>query len=58
METISKLVTLPGVTVVGKIVLPAKKNASRNVGKKRSFKLFNGGSTLGEQFKKQGIKFA
>lgn len=42
---ISNTVTLPGVTVVGKIKL-AKKN---------NFKHFNGGATIGEMMKAKGI---
>jgi hypothetical protein len=55
METISNLVTLPGVTVLGKIDLSNKKNAGTKPAKKY-FKPFNGGSTLGERMKAAGIR--
>jgi hypothetical protein len=42
-----------GLTVVGKINLSTKKNAT-NVAKKH-FKFFSGGATLGEIFKAQNI---
>lgn len=54
MKTISNLVTLPGVTIVGKVALPTKKNTGQKPVKKY-FKPFNGGSTLGERLKAAGI---
>lgn len=44
---ISNLVTLPGVTIIGKITLPKKK---------KNFKPFSGGATIGERLKFQGAK--
>lgn len=55
MGTIENIkVTLPGVIVVGKIALPAKKNAGTKPAKKY-FKPFSGGSTFAERMKAAGI---
>lgn len=53
METIINKVTLPGVTVVGKIILPTKKAGARPA--KKYFKPFSGGATLAERMKAVGI---
>ncbi len=45
-NVISNRVTLPGVTVVKKIILPPNKGK-----KNRPFKFFSGGCTLGEIWK-------
>ncbi len=53
METIIKKVTLPGVTVVGKVALPTKKISAKS--RKKYFKPFSGGATLAERLKAVGV---
>lgn len=47
------MVTLPGVTIVGKVALPTKKAGKKPA--KKYFKPFSGGSTLAERLKASGI---
>lgn len=56
MEITSNLVSLPGLTIVGKVALPTKKNAGKKPAKKY-FKPFSGGSTIGERMKALGTTF-
>jgi len=51
MEIISHTAKLPGLTVVGKINLSKTSSKKRSNGKKRFFKPFSGGYTLGEVWK-------